>query len=67
MRGRWPGCDVTLHTVVIRLNFIWDFALSALRSAWDMGFKRFMGYGTKSPAYQVGNSQIVWDIRVYGF
>jgi hypothetical protein len=33
---------------------------------WVMGYKRVMGYGPKSPAYQLGNFKNLWGIREYG-
>jgi hypothetical protein len=31
-----------------------------------MGYQRVMGYGSKSPAYQLGGLKNLWGIREYG-
>lgn len=33
---------------------------------WVMWYYRFMGYGVDFPAYQLGNTEFLWVIPVYG-
>jgi hypothetical protein len=38
----------------------------ASKNVWVMGYQGVMGYGFKSPAYQLGGSKNVWVTREYG-
>jgi hypothetical protein len=36
------------------------------RGPWVIGYEGVMGYGFEIPAYQLGNSKILWGMGEYG-
>src|SRR5712675_1350133 len=45
---------------------VWVLPQNDPKLLWVMGYEGVMGYVCKCPAYQLGNSKILWLIREYG-
>ena len=64
--SEWLATDTWLNISAVSL--IWDPIPMGFcpRGVWVMVYCRFMGYGVKFSAHQLGGLKNVWDLGVYG-